>query len=374
MELGGLDPMLSASHAQKVKHSPPEGPTEPDPNDIDTLLRRKRKRRTQKVCQPCRLRKVKCTYETPCHSCLERGHPELCIYDPDPSAKRVRNHPASEDSESWLPSKEEWREVRDRLATVDRLLRELRDSVGTLRADLSDKAKTLPKPASSAAASDADLETIQGMSASNVLTGDTVYLGGNSVPAMVVALAQDTNKDAAVQDLLDKSVLPVFGLDNESATYPFIDVWGIPHGSFRRIELLCKLLPPTDSECVQVFKQYRDTAHVIYPGIVDVLQFECDLLEFLRHRSNNQAAVLQASSPADQTVYGKNLHWLGLLFAALASGYQCSDVPRKERQMKAQVYGKRERVFRRLLFQADFFETSCLCVRMSPHRQLPLQG
>jgi len=384
MELGNLDPILSTSHTKSVEHDPTQGaaerPAEPEADAIDALLRKKRKRRTQRVCQPCRLRKVKCTYETPCQSCTERGHPELCIYDSDLAAKRVQTHmatpldPPAEDSERWLPSKQEWREVCDRLATVDRLLRDLRDSVSNLRAEISDPVKTIPRSsleADSAGLSVPSVEAIQGMSASNALTGDTVYLGGNSVPAMVVALAQGSDKDIAVEDLLNKSVLPIFGLDNESATYPFVDIWGMPHGSFQRIELLCKLLPATDSECMQIFKQYRDTAHVIYPGIADIPQFESDLLEFLRYRNNNQLAV-QAGSPTDQTVYGKNLHWLGLFFSVLASGYQCSDVPRKERQMKSQVYGMRGTSHPRLLFQSNF-RPSCLCVRVPPYHQLPLQ-
>lgn len=107
--------------------------------DIEALLRSKRKRRSQKVCQPCRLRKVKCTYETPCNSCVERGHPELCVYDPDPpAAKRVfADKAGGEDSHGHLPSKEEWDEMRQKLANVDQMLREMRDNIGLLRADLS---------------------------------------------------------------------------------------------------------------------------------------------------------------------------------------------------------------------------------------------
>jgi len=300
---------------------------------IDSVLRKKRKRRAQRVCQPCRSRKVRCTCETPCRSCLERGHPELCLYDADAPvpSKRVNASPQTDNSERWLPSKQEWHDMSDRLADIERLLREL--------------VKPVPKR-SLDSGSPLDADIIQGISVGNALTGDTVHLGGNSVPAMVAALAHDSSKDNAVQDLLNKSILPVFGLDNESATYPFVDLWGISHGSFRRIELLCKLLPATDSECMQIFKHYRDTAHAIYPGIVDIVQFESDLLEFLRDRHNNQLA-LQTGTLANQTVYTKDLHWLGLLFAALASGFQCSDLPRKERQMKSQVYGmlKRGEVF-----------------------------
>lgn len=351
MEFDDFDPMHSASSARNVEHelqniAAPTVPPEADVNAVDTL-RRKRKRRSQKVCQPCRLRKVKCTYETPCRSCIERGHPQLCIYDSDQSFQRVSMDPANEDSERWLPSKLEWHEMRDRLANVDHLLRDLRDNFHNLRADLFDNVKSVPKSGQEAgsAASAPDADVIQGMSTTNTLTGDTVYLGGSSVPAMVVALAQTSDKDSAVQDLLNKSILPIFGLDNESATYPFVDLWGLPHGSFQRVELLSKVLPASDSECMQVFKQYRDTAHVLYPGIIDISQFEGDLFEFLRHRSQSKLAV-QPGSLANQTVYGKDLHWLGLLFAALASGFQCSDIPRKERQMKSQVYGMKGQIVR----------------------------
>jgi hypothetical protein len=37
-------------------------------------------------------------------------------------------------------------------------------------------------------------------------------------------------------------------------------------------------------------------------------------------------------------VYGKSMSWLGLIFAVLGSGIQSSELPRKERQMKSQVY------------------------------------
>ena len=112
--------------------------------------------------------------------------------------------------------------------------------------------------------------------ATRAFSDNAVYLGGNSVPAMVTALASMQNSDTEIQSLLNKSVLPIFGLDNDSATYPFVDLWGIPHGSFQRIELLCKLLPATDGECIRLFKLYRDTPHVIFPGVVDIAEFPVD--------------------------------------------------------------------------------------------------
>jgi hypothetical protein len=62
------------------------------------------------------------------------------------------------------------------------------------------------------------------------------------------------------------------------------------------------------------------------------------------------------------------LHWLGLLFATLASGFQCSDLPRKERQIKSQVYSIKCQIPISVFFPD--FRNSCLCVRMSPNYQL----
>ena len=91
------------------------------------------------------------------------------------------------------------------------------------------------------------------------------------MPALVAALAKNNDMGVAVQELTGKDALPVFGLDNESTTYPFVDLWGISHGSFRRIELLCELLPNTDTEYMQLFALYRDIACVLFPGIVDIM-------------------------------------------------------------------------------------------------------
>jgi hypothetical protein len=176
---------------------------------------------------------------------------------------------------------------------------------------------------------------VQGVRALNDVTDEAVYIGGNSVPAMVMALGNGSADE--VQQVLDRSILPVFGLDNDTATYPFVDLWGVPHGSPLRIELLCKLLP-SDADCNQIFALYRDTAHVIYPAIAQLEQFESDLTAFLMIRQNAPFTA-QPGGLTSQLVCGKDLHWIGLLFAVLASGMQCSDIPRKERQARSQVYG-----------------------------------
>jgi hypothetical protein len=68
-----------------------------------------------------------------------------------------------------------------------------------------------------------------------------------------------------------------------------------------------------------------------------VQQFEQDLTNFLISRGSDEI-YSDGNELASQKAYGKDLHWIGLLFATLASGCQCSSRPRKERQLTSQVY------------------------------------
>lgn len=146
----------------------------------------------------------------------------------------------------------------------------------------------------------------------------------------------DTQWAPGVQDLLGKkSMLPLFGLDNESATYPFVDLWGLPHGSLARAHELANALP-SDSECLSFFRCYRETAHVVYPAVADIETVESELLLFLINRASSQSTE---DGITEQLIYGKTFHWIGLVFAILASGCQCSTLKRRERELTSQVYG-----------------------------------
>ena len=156
---------------------------------------------------------------------------------------------------------------------------------------------------------------------------------------MLYALGQGQGQSQAekthIQEFLGKSVLPLFGLDNESATYPFVDLWGLPHGSLQRARELAKALP-NDAQMLNLFRCYRDMCYVIYPGIADPQQFEQDITIFLINRAAQSDGNEGVS---EQEIYGKTYYWLGVLFAVLASGAQCSGMPRKERELTSQVYG-----------------------------------
>ncbi len=318
-------------------------PAGPDPADGE------RKRRAiaqgQKACNPCRLRKVRCSYQSPCQTCVERQHPELCLYEAP--SKRVRLAPMSAPSDAspsssfsgpWLPSRDDWERL---CGKIDKLEQGLQ----AMRRGLPGRGAAESRPRRHGTASDEDEPELSrqdgDMHTEHPLTGEPVFLGGNSVPAMAVALTKSHESDA-VRHLLDNSILPIFALENESATYPFVDLWGLPHASTERLERLCSLLPP-DAECIQYLRQYRNTAHVLFPAIVGMQQFEADITRFLVAR-NARSTDPNRLPLSEQNIHGKSVHWLGLLFACLASGCQCSGIAlRRERQLTSQVYGKAPR-------------------------------
>jgi len=344
--------------------------------DINQRLRHKRKARGQKACYPCRQRKVGCDFAQPCQRCIDRDHAELCLYEP--MSKRT-NTGISNDSNPQTDTPMEsavmgWNKIDERLGvmeeSIETLGNEMRNLAAKVESLLSHAGRPAPGRIPRDSSSDGAEQDTFAILTSNEATGGTVSLGGNSVPAMVLALNSGAKEDE-VQDILGKSILPVFGLDNESATYPFVDLWGLPHASVTRLQALCRLLP-NDADCLQYFGHYRDTAHVIFPGVVDIKQFEGELTQFLLHK----AAVTRNApfeSLANDNIYGKTLHWVGLLFAILASGYQSSSLPRKERQLTSQVYGW-SRFSNLLLWHVDRLQSySVLCIRMSPHHKLSVK-
>ena len=148
--------------------------------------------------------------------------------------------------------------------------------------------------------------------------------------------APSTEQQGKLQDFLGRSVLPLFGLDNESATYPFVDLWGLPHGSLQRAQELARALP-ADAQLLSLFADYRDKGHVIFPGISEVEQLESDITLFLIDRA---ARSTVEDGVTEQSIYGKSCYWVGMLFAVLALGAQCSLMARKERELTSQVYGE----------------------------------
>lgn len=84
----------------------------------------------------------------------------------------------------------------------------------------------------------------------NQLTGDNVHLGGGSIPALINALGKGGEHSKKFKQVFGGSaMLPLFGMDNESATYPFVSLWGYQEAA-TRISELRKVLP-SDAECLE---------------------------------------------------------------------------------------------------------------------------
>lgn len=75
----------------------------------------------------------------------------------------------------------------------------------------------------------------------------TMHLGSRSVLAYMMGLGRTKSSQDAAQTILEKDVLPRLGLDNETATYPFVDLWST-HTTSYDISGLCKALPD-DAHC-----------------------------------------------------------------------------------------------------------------------------
>lgn len=84
----------------------------------------------------------------------------------------------------------------------------------------------------------------------NHITGEPINLGGGSIPALVTALGKGNDYSCKVKQVFgNNALLPVFGLDNESTTYPFVSLWGYQEASTRVTELRKAL--PSDAECIE---------------------------------------------------------------------------------------------------------------------------
>jgi hypothetical protein len=84
----------------------------------------------------------------------------------------------------------------------------------------------------------------EGIHAANTLGKGTVHLGSRSVLAYILHNKSGSDQ---LQALLEGGILPKLGLDNESATYPFVDLWSSDMSTFD-FSAVCSALP-TDQQC-----------------------------------------------------------------------------------------------------------------------------
>ncbi|PYI16077.1 cellobiose response regulator 2 [Aspergillus japonicus CBS 114.51] len=337
-------------------------------SQVDAIIRTKRKAREPKACYPCHARKVKCDRNLPCDGCVKRDHADLCSYE-RPSKKRIMTGSLPHSYSPTVPgetiiippepparpkpeasvnrpslvgqvgpgrvsiAREEWDNVRTRLREMEQTISNLR--VGLERAEdghgSSLETGSIQSGDASSRSKAASPER-EGIHAPNTFGEGTVHLGSRSVLAYIL-----NNKSGSdqLQALLEGGILPKLGLDNESATYPFVDLWSSDMSTFD-ISAVCSALP-TDQQCKDFFYYYRDIAGAIYPVLEDVPQFEMNLHLLLSNRAS-MGGVYRADADQSQKPFGVTIAYMGLLFAVLASGCQSSDLPGKERELTSQVY------------------------------------
>ncbi|CAG8290093.1 unnamed protein product [Penicillium salamii] len=339
---------------------------------VDAIIRTKRKAREPKACYPCHARKVKCDRNLPCDGCVKRDHADLCSYErpskkqsqafhespiattapvpvamPEyPTAYSYNDAPAPMNprppaGRSIGPSggarvsiaREEWDNVRNRLREMESTISSLRVGLEKAEDGLTNSMDTgSVQSADAGSRSKAASPEREGIHAANTLGKGTVHLGSRSVLAYI--LNNQSGSDQ-LQALLEGGILPKLGLDNESATYPFVDLWSTDMSTFD-ITAVCSALP-TDQQCREMFYYYKDISGAIYPVLEDITEFE-NALEMLLQTRTSMGGEYRADADESQKPFGVSLAYLGLLFAVLASGCQSSDYGSKERELTSQVY------------------------------------
>ncbi|KAI9933147.1 hypothetical protein MW887_007618 [Aspergillus wentii] len=353
-------------------------------SQVDAIIRTKRKAREPKACYPCHARKVKCDRNLPCDGCVKRDHANLCSYE-RPAKKRTmaaastsqsfRESPVdgvaasggAENLAATAPNgeqpirmkqepgmsrnnglglgsgpgpgarvsiaRDEWDNVRNRLKEMEKTISTLRVGLDKAEEGTGSAVETgsVQSGDASSRSKGASPER-EGIHAANTLGEGTVHLGSRSVLAYIL-----NNKSGSdqLQALLEGGILPKLGLDNESATYPFVDLWSSDMSTFD-VSAVCSALP-IDQQCKEFFVYYRDIAGAIYPVLEDVNQFEMNLDLLLQSRAS-MGGMYRADADSAQRPFGVTIAYLGLLFAVLASGCQSSDLPSKERELTSQVY------------------------------------
>lgn len=155
-----------------------------------------------------------------------------------------RANGASAEGRVSIP-REEWNNVRNRL-------REMESTISSLRMGL-ERAEEVPtgtmdigsvQSGNAAARSKGASPEREGIHAANTFGKGTVHLGSRSVLAYIL---NNKTGSGQLQALLEDGILPKLGLDNESATYPFVDLWSSDMSTFD-VSAVCSALP-TDQQC-----------------------------------------------------------------------------------------------------------------------------
>ena len=234
----------------------------------------RRRPRECKTCLPCRASKVRCDRNVPCGNCVKRNfacsygrppptrilgssaltapstplqYPSLVSPGAPPAYAPLNPHldnsyapdrpsGASDDadvSEMIDISQAEWDEINTKMVAMEQIL----GSLHSLFQAHSSRRRVERQPAERKGSSTRLEEGVYGP---NVLKTGSVHFGSRS--ALVDILDRSKGSEDAAQALSQEDLLAELALGNESAAYPFVDLWSSDPYTFN-IGGVCSMLP-----------------------------------------------------------------------------------------------------------------------------------
>ncbi|KAK9342733.1 fungal-specific transcription factor domain-containing protein [Lipomyces starkeyi] len=320
--------MLARSHRIPIMDITHSTQTNPSQQDIDRVIRRKRKPREIKACYPCRQRKVKCDYSQPCTTCLKRGHAEMCLYSPDSNVGDfvgMGNTTVQPGIVARSPQNLDDRKVQNR---------------GLYRMAKSPTATVLqvaPPENFNRNAAILDSEERGSSRAEDITCRSSPsddnskrysYAGSNSTASTVQAQAEGAN------DSLAHDIEPVLGLSNTYDVYPFMDAKAT-EDCWNDLSQLS----PCQKDILKFFHFYRAFAFPFNPILVDIDRFESDLCTHLDEYATGMLKHRQKMT--EPLAIERWAGQISLVLATLASGAQYSDLNLVDRASISQDFARR---------------------------------
>ena len=320
----------------------------------------RRRPRECKTCLPCRASKVRCDRNLPCSNCVKRnfncsyGRPppnpfRLSTAEPtgpattsEPSLPSRGNlNPSSssnvysrtspeKSSETVTISQNEWDDINSKMSLMEQTL----SSLNSLFHAHSRRAVAREESAEPSKPSEGVYGSGEGIYGSNALKTGDVHIGSQS--ALVDILNRSKGSEDTAQALPKDDLLAELALGNESAAYPFVDLWSSDPLTFN-IAGVCSVLPDDDT-CQQLLRFYIDIGAVLYPVLSNLEGLERKTNQLLEGR-RQAGGDYKPDAGGLVKPFGMDLSFLSLLFAVLASGCQLSNLPELHRELTSWLYG-----------------------------------
>lgn len=246
---------------------------------MPALYPNRRRPRECKTCLPCRASKVRCDRNMPCGYCID--HNFTCSYGrplpptkfPAPSASITTSCPPLQSDSFVSPpiapsniepppprygtyishlsvrdsndpdfpeiidtAQSDWDEINSKIAAMEQILGNLHSMFSTLSSrELPDRQESELKVSTRS----------EGVYGTNVLKNGAVHLGSRS--ALVDILDKSKSFGDTAQALSQEDLMAGLVLGNESAAYPFLDLWTSDPSVFNIVEVCAAL--PDDEQC-----------------------------------------------------------------------------------------------------------------------------